>query len=71
MGAKRNPGAYDCHGKAAPDEPIFTLRGKVPYSDASRPMVYDKLNEAQAVAGAMRQWRAGLNEKATGNSATV
>lgn len=30
MGTKRNPGAYDCHGKAAPDEPIFTLRANDP-----------------------------------------
>lgn len=25
MGTKENPGAYDCHAKAAPDEPTFTL----------------------------------------------
>lgn len=28
MGTKNDPGKYDCHGKAAPDEPIFTLRAK-------------------------------------------
>jgi len=27
-GTKENPGKYDCHAKAAPDEPIFTLRAK-------------------------------------------
>lgn len=30
MGTKQNPGKFDCHGKAAPNEPIFTLRGKDP-----------------------------------------
>jgi hypothetical protein len=30
MGTKENPGNYDCYAKAAPDEPIFTLRGKDP-----------------------------------------
>jgi hypothetical protein len=28
MGTKNNPGKYDCYAKAAPDEPIFTMRGK-------------------------------------------
>ncbi len=32
MGTKRNPGLYDCHHAADPDEPIFTLRGKDPTS---------------------------------------
>ena len=26
MGTKNNPGEFDCHGAAADDEPIFTLR---------------------------------------------
>lgn len=26
MGTKNNPGEYDCHAAAAPDEPIFTLK---------------------------------------------
>jgi hypothetical protein len=30
MGTKNNPGNYDCYAKAAPDEPIFILRGKDP-----------------------------------------
>lgn len=30
MGTKNNPGKYDCHAKAAPDEPIFTLLGPDP-----------------------------------------
>lgn len=28
MGTKNNPGKYDCHAKAADDEPLFTLRAK-------------------------------------------
>lgn len=28
MGTKANPGAFDCHGKAEPDEPVFTLLGR-------------------------------------------
>lgn len=30
MATKNNPGQFDCHGKADPDEPIFTLRAKDP-----------------------------------------
>lgn len=30
MGTKNNPGLHDCYAKAAPDEPIFTLRAKDP-----------------------------------------
>lgn len=30
MGTKTDPGKYDCHGKAADDEPLFTLRAKDP-----------------------------------------
>lgn len=30
MGTKANPGTYGCHGKAADDEPLFTLRAKDP-----------------------------------------
>lgn len=26
MGTKNNPGNYDCHAAAGPDEPVFTLR---------------------------------------------
>ena len=26
MGTKRNPGRFDCHIDAGPDEPIFTFR---------------------------------------------
>ena len=30
MGTKQNPGAYDCHAKAQPDEPMFTLLARDP-----------------------------------------
>jgi len=30
MGTKLLPGDYDCYKKLAPDEPLFTLRGKDP-----------------------------------------
>lgn len=30
MATKAQPGQFDCHAKAAPDEPIFTLRAKDP-----------------------------------------
>jgi len=30
MGTKSNPGQYDCHTKAEPDEPLFTLLARDP-----------------------------------------
>lgn len=30
MTTKANPGKFDCHAKAADDEPLFTLRAKDP-----------------------------------------
>lgn len=30
MGTKTNPGQFDCHAKALPDEPVFTLIGRDP-----------------------------------------
>lgn len=30
MGTKADPGKFDCHAKAADDEPLFTLRAKDP-----------------------------------------
>lgn len=30
MATKNNPGKYDCHAKAAPDEPTFTLIARDP-----------------------------------------
>ena len=30
MGTKLNPGVYDCHARAEPDEPMFTLLARDP-----------------------------------------
>jgi hypothetical protein len=30
MGTTNNPGAYDCHASALPDEPKFTILGRDP-----------------------------------------
>lgn len=30
MGTKNNPGKFDCHAKAEPNEPLFTLLGRDP-----------------------------------------
>lgn len=30
MGTKRNPGSFDCHANALPDEPLFTLLARDP-----------------------------------------
>jgi hypothetical protein len=30
MGTKNNPGQFDCHAKAEPDEPLFTLLARDP-----------------------------------------
>jgi hypothetical protein len=35
MGTKENPGAYDCLGAAAPDEPTFTLVARDPHAPAA------------------------------------
>lgn len=35
MGTKLNPGKFDCHAKALPDEPIFTLLAR----DRSAPFI--------------------------------
>jgi hypothetical protein len=34
MGSKNSPGIYDCHSKAEPDEPTFTLLGRDPTAAA-------------------------------------
>lgn len=70
MGTKNNPGQYDCYAKAAPDEPLFTLRAKDPLA----PMLVrlwalraekagaepEKVTEARACADAMDVWRKHL-----------
>jgi len=66
MGTKNNPGPFDHHADAAPDEPVFTLRGCDPLAPvlvrmwaaqrwqegASPAMVAD----ARATADAMTAW---------------
>lgn len=32
MGTKNNPGKYDCHAAADPDEPMFVLLGRDPFA---------------------------------------
>lgn len=68
MGTKNDPGKYDCHDSADPDEPLFTLLARDPLA----PILVDlwaslrehsagnpsKVAEARACARAMRGWRA-------------
>lgn len=67
MGTKNRPGAYDCHEKAEPDEPLFTLLAR----DASAPALIEMwadarekrgeeagvVAEARECAEQMRAWR--------------
>lgn len=67
MGTKNKPGDYDCYAKLADDEPYFLLRAKDPHAPALVELwaslraaefgEYLKLDEARAVAVAMREWR--------------
>lgn len=68
MGTKNNPGEYDCYDKAAPDEPIFTLRANDPDApDVVRfwamkrseraPLDRAKVAEARQCAVEMENWR--------------
>lgn len=68
MGTKNNPGKFDCHANAEPDEPYFTLLGR----DKHAPALVDewarlreaegedpaKVAEARGCAAAMRGFRA-------------
>ncbi|NNG04751.1 MAG: hypothetical protein HKM95_11710 [Inquilinus sp.] len=67
MGTRSEPGRYDCHAKALPDEPHFTLIGRDPFAP---PLIEawakaaeaagedrEKVAEARALAVRMRQWR--------------
>ena len=75
MGTRNNPGKFDCHARALPDEPLFTVLAR----DQSAPWMvqqwaYERareisaglrpesdremVEEARAVADAMRKWRA-------------
>lgn len=72
MGTKQNPGEFDCHGAAADDEPIFTLRATDPtapflvrlwaahYAERNEPFderQRKKFDEAIACAKDMELWR--------------
>src|SRR5271167_4124368 len=68
MGTKNNPGKFDAHAKAEPDEPTFTLLARDPMAPvlirmwaAQRWAEHDdpeKIAEARACADAMDRWRA-------------
>ena len=66
MATKNNPGRYDCHAHAQPDEPLFTLLGRDPMAGS---LVREwarmrescgedpaKVAEARACAEAMDKW---------------
>lgn len=68
MGTKNNPGKYDCHEHALPDEPLFTLLARDPaapslvraWADKREKLgtaSTEKLAEARACADAMEAWR--------------
>ena len=68
MGTKENPGKYDCHDKALPDEPLFTLLARDPLAPTIvriraelRATIKgdcdDKVHEALACSQAMRYWK--------------
>ena len=66
MGTKLNPGKWDCHAAAAPDEPMFVLLAR----DPSAPLLVElwalireklgedpeKIEEARGCAEAMASW---------------
>lgn len=67
MGTKNNPGDYDCHAHADPDEPLFTLLGRDPaasvavrYWIAIREEMGgtapEKLEEARKCVDQMERW---------------
>lgn len=74
MGTKNDPGRFDCHGNAAPDEPIFTLRGKDRHAAmlvrlwaqlrAAEGEPEDVCQEAMRCADAMDNWREQHDGKA-------
>ncbi len=79
MGTKNNPGVFDCHANAEPDEPYFTLLGRDPCAPVTilfwmhlRHVLYglklgeiDKISEASQVATDMGEWATKLSpEKA-------
>ena len=70
MGTKQKPGAFDCYGKAADDEPLFVLRAKDPAAPAaiqawivarlacgvSKDGEIERLKEAMQCVHAMSVW---------------
>lgn len=68
MGTKTNPGEFDCHAKADPDEPLFTLIGRDPTASLlvglwvltqqqlGKPHNDPKLDEARKCAAQMTEW---------------
>jgi hypothetical protein len=72
MGTKNNPGKFDCHANAHPDEPMFILLGRDPMAatlvrawaemreDAGEDPA--KVAEARACADAMDAWAANLGK---------
>jgi len=67
MGTKNNPGEYDCHSRAEPDEPYFTLLGRDPVAsivvdywaflrETEGKIEGAKLVEARRCAKAMSDW---------------
>jgi hypothetical protein len=75
MGTKNNPGIYDGHAKAEPEEPYFTLLGRDPIAPflvgwwAGLKSTHDpnadeaKLKEAMETAQAMDAWCLKLNRE--------
>jgi hypothetical protein len=77
MGTKLNPGQYDCHAKAEPDEPIFTLRAKDPSAAclvwlwATMAEIQDgqepgKVREARQLMADMIEWSHAKGIKSNG-----
>lgn len=73
MGSKVNPGAFNCHAAALPDEPIFTILGRDPAASATlnkwaderiaqgkttTQEDFNRVYEARLVAREMELWRA-------------
>lgn len=76
MGTKNNPGAFDCHDKAEPDEPRFILLGRDKHAptllwlwasmrelDGEDPAV---VKEARECAMDMLKWAAENNRTSVG-----
>lgn len=76
MGTKNNPGKFDRHANAHPDEPMFVLLGRDPSAGAivrlwaalRRGKVEEaaKCSEARACAAAMDSWAMGLGKEPSG-----